>query len=114
MSRTLRVVLCALSLCANAEGFLSTSSSFAGRPSAVGATAAAAAGSRAQIAAGNKRRQRVAAADAVSVVARGASPSAAVSAGGLCMSEGSAKTIVVLGGDGFCGWPTCLHLSDAG
>jgi hypothetical protein len=27
---------------------------------------------------------------------------------------GAAKKIVVLGGDGFCGWPTCLHLSDAG
>ena len=24
------------------------------------------------------------------------------------------KKIIVLGGDGFCGWPTCLHLSDAG
>lgn len=24
------------------------------------------------------------------------------------------KTIVVLGGDGFCGWPTALHLSDGG
>ena len=24
------------------------------------------------------------------------------------------KKVVVLGGDGFCGWPTCLHLSDAG
>jgi hypothetical protein len=28
--------------------------------------------------------------------------------------SGAAKKIVVLGGDGFCGWPTCLHLSDAG
>lgn len=32
----------------------------------------------------------------------------------VCMSAGAAKKIVVLGGDGFCGWPTCLHLSDAG
>lgn len=32
----------------------------------------------------------------------------------MCMSAGPAKKIVVLGGDGFCGWPTCLHLSDAG
>lgn len=24
------------------------------------------------------------------------------------------KKVIVLGGDGFCGWPTCLHLSDAG
>lgn len=24
------------------------------------------------------------------------------------------KKIIVLGGDGFCGWPTSLHLSDAG
>mmetsp|Transcript_23840 Transcript_23840/g.29329 ORF Transcript_23840/g.29329 Transcript_23840/m.29329 type:complete len:469 (+) Transcript_23840:88-1494(+) len=33
-------------------------------------------------------------------------------------SEGDAefekKKIIVLGGDGFCGWPTCLHLSEAG
>jgi hypothetical protein len=33
-------------------------------------------------------------------------------------SEGDAdfekKKIIVLGGDGFCGWPTSLHLSDAG
>lgn len=33
---------------------------------------------------------------------------------GMVMSSGAAKKIVVLGGDGFCGWPTCLHLSDAG
>jgi hypothetical protein len=26
----------------------------------------------------------------------------------------SEKKIIVLGGDGFCGWPTSLHLSDAG
>ena len=24
------------------------------------------------------------------------------------------KKILVLGGDGFCGWPTALHLSNAG
>ena len=24
------------------------------------------------------------------------------------------KKVLVLGGDGFCGWPTSLHLSDAG
>ena len=24
------------------------------------------------------------------------------------------KKVVILGGDGFCGWPTCLYLSDAG
>lgn len=28
--------------------------------------------------------------------------------------DSSKKTILVLGGDGFCGWPTALHLSDAG
>jgi len=28
--------------------------------------------------------------------------------------EASKKKIVVLGGDGFCGWPTSLHLSDKG
>ena len=26
----------------------------------------------------------------------------------------SKKKVIVLGGDGFCGWPTSLHLSDAG
>lgn len=24
------------------------------------------------------------------------------------------KKVIVLGGDGFCGWPTSLHLSDQG
>jgi len=28
--------------------------------------------------------------------------------------ETGPKKVVVLGGDGFCGWPTALHLSDAG
>ena len=28
--------------------------------------------------------------------------------------ETGPKKVVVLGGDGFCGWPTTLHLSDAG
>lgn len=26
----------------------------------------------------------------------------------------SSKKVIVLGGDGFCGWPTCLYLSDQG
>lgn len=30
------------------------------------------------------------------------------------MADGNKKKIVVLGGDGFCGWPTSLHLSDKG
>jgi UDP-sulfoquinovose synthase len=30
------------------------------------------------------------------------------------MSEGGKKKVLVLGGDGFCGWPTALHLSAAG
>lgn len=30
------------------------------------------------------------------------------------VSRATPKKILVLGGDGFCGWPTCLHLSDAG
>jgi hypothetical protein len=29
-------------------------------------------------------------------------------------AEGGGKKIIVLGGDGFCGWPTSLHLSDVG
>jgi len=28
--------------------------------------------------------------------------------------EAEKKKIIVLGGDGFCGWPTSLHLSDKG
>jgi nucleoside-diphosphate-sugar epimerase len=28
--------------------------------------------------------------------------------------DGKLKKIFVLGGDGFCGWPTALHLSDNG
>lgn len=28
--------------------------------------------------------------------------------------DGKKKKVVVLGGDGFCGWPTSLHLSDQG
>jgi len=27
---------------------------------------------------------------------------------------GDKKKVIVLGGDGFCGWPTSLHLSDQG
>jgi hypothetical protein len=27
-------------------------------------------------------------------------------------SSGEKKKVLVLGGDGFCGWPTSLHLSD--
>jgi UDP-sulfoquinovose synthase len=30
------------------------------------------------------------------------------------MATATPKKIVVLGGDGFCGWPTALHLSDEG
>lgn len=28
--------------------------------------------------------------------------------------NGQAKKVMVLGGDGFCGWPTSLYLSDRG
>ena len=28
--------------------------------------------------------------------------------------EGNMPTVMVLGGDGFCGWPTSLHLSNIG
>mmetsp|Transcript_7973 Transcript_7973/g.24520 ORF Transcript_7973/g.24520 Transcript_7973/m.24520 type:complete len:478 (-) Transcript_7973:409-1842(-) len=42
------------------------------------------------------------------VVASGASAHASGEAGS------SGKKILVLGGDGFCGWPTALHLSNAG
>lgn len=30
------------------------------------------------------------------------------------MAESGKKKVLVLGGDGFCGWPTSLHLSDQG
>ena len=29
-------------------------------------------------------------------------------------SDGRSKKVFVLGGDGFCGWPTALHLADKG
>eukprot|EP00957_Ditylum_brightwellii_P154002 11721863-Ditylum_brightwellii.AAC.1 len=29
-------------------------------------------------------------------------------------AEGEKKKVIVLGGDGFCGWPTSLYLSDQG
>jgi UDP-sulfoquinovose synthase len=29
-------------------------------------------------------------------------------------SSGDKKKVIVLGGDGFCGWPTSLYLSDQG
>ena len=29
-------------------------------------------------------------------------------------TKGGKKKVIVLGGDGFCGWPTSLHLSDKG
>ena len=30
------------------------------------------------------------------------------------LPEGQHKRVLILGGDGFCGWPTALHLSDIG
>ena len=56
------------------------------------------------------------AASATALIAPPAMPRAARRAarpGEVAMSAGS-KKILVLGGDGFCGWPTSLHLSDAG
>jgi hypothetical protein len=29
-------------------------------------------------------------------------------------TKNTPKKVIVLGGDGFCGWPTCLYLSDMG
>lgn len=40
----------------------------------------------------------------------GAAPAAAAPS----PAEPGRKTVLVLGGDGFCGWPTALHLSEAG
>lgn len=41
-------------------------------------------------------------------------PSITPRAGGatVSMATASPKKVLVLGGDGFCGWPTSLHLSD--
>jgi len=30
------------------------------------------------------------------------------------MAASTPKKVFVLGGDGFCGWPTALHLADKG
>jgi UDP-sulfoquinovose synthase len=30
------------------------------------------------------------------------------------MASTKSKKVFVLGGDGFCGWPTALHLADKG
>lgn len=102
MARTARAVLCTLTLLVSTEGFLPVSSPFAGKPAAV-----IAGGSSVPLPGTSQRS--AAAGDAT-----GAKASAAAGGGGLRMSGGTAKKIVVLGGDGFCGWPTCLHLSEAG
>eukprot|EP00611_Tribonema_gayanum_P013133 TRINITY_DN2392_c0_g1_i1.p1 TRINITY_DN2392_c0_g1~~TRINITY_DN2392_c0_g1_i1.p1 ORF type:complete len:494 (+),score=140.03 TRINITY_DN2392_c0_g1_i1:105-1484(+) len=44
----------------------------------------------------------------------GVRPATAVGPLRMASANGSAKKALVLGGDGFCGWPTALHLSDAG
>ena len=36
------------------------------------------------------------------------------SANGDATASNTKKKVIVLGGDGFCGWPTSLHLSDQG
>ena len=42
-------------------------------------------------------------------------PKAPVSKTAIFAANGeSSKKIIVLGGDGFCGWPTSLYLSDQG
>jgi hypothetical protein len=35
-------------------------------------------------------------------------------ANGATAAATTPKKVIVLGGDGFCGWPTCLYLSDQG
>ena len=49
-------------------------------------------------------------APSMAAVAAPSSHAPAASAGG----DGKSKKIFVLGGDGFCGWPVALHLSDIG
>jgi len=49
-------------------------------------------------------------APSMAAVAAPSSHTPAASAGG----DGKSKKIFVLGGDGFCGWPVALHLSDIG
>lgn len=54
----------------------------------------------------------------VSTISSGLSNSYKFSTFVLKAKEGDAdfhkKKVIILGGDGFCGWPTSLHLSDAG
>lgn len=104
MARTLCTALCALTLCIRTEGFLPAASSFVGSPAQIVA-AKAALGSGASSSPLRSSSNRRTATEQSGTRGAGAS---------VCMSAGPAKKIVVLGGDGFCGWPTCLHLSDAG
>jgi hypothetical protein len=43
-----------------------------------------------------------------------ASPTSRRVMGALSMASEAKKKVLVLGGDGFCGWPTSLYLSDRG
>lgn len=49
-------------------------------------------------------------------VSRGAIPRASADAqpGGIAPEDAPKGTVIVLGGDGFCGWPTALYLSELG
>ncbi|CAM9907006.1 unnamed protein product [Ascophyllum nodosum] len=105
MATTLCATLVALTLCIpSTEGFTSLSSSFVGLatpravPERTASSLPTSGWSSTRLASRSKR-----------------SPTAAASGSGdVFMAAGPSKKIVVLGGDGFCGWPTCLHLSDAG
>lgn len=103
MARTLCTALCALTLCIGTEGFLPAASSFAGSPAHIvaGKGALGSGGSSSPLRSSSNRRPTT-------------EQQTGVAGASVCMSAGAAKKIVVLGGDGFCGWPTCLHLSDAG
>merc|ERR1719487_2523603 len=50
------------------------------------------------------------------MVAHAPPPTEIAMPGGMSSSEGDSKSkkIFVLGGDGFCGWPTAVHLADKG
>lgn len=107
MVRNFCAALAALSLSTSTEGFAPLASSIVRAPTAPVAGTTLFLGGQAGLSTSSphSRRPRVAA-SATSVDAGGS--------GVINMSAGAPKKIVVLGGDGFCGWPTCLHLSDAG
>ncbi|GAB0497849.1 hypothetical protein MMPV_009186 [Pyropia vietnamensis] len=81
-----------------------------GRPSAAAAPPPAGAGRRCRLMGVRMDAAAAAAAAAATPSTNGAAPATTASS----PADPGRKTVLVLGGDGFCGWPTALHLSEAG